>query len=308
MNTETTTQTIHQPNQDLLAVGAVLSRSGNRFMESFTRLLAVFGISVLLVIALLAAFAASFVPFFLDYTLLEKASLVIIALSVGAALVVLGAWAFSAISALYIKVLASKDVPVLSLIQPSLQKGLGILIIGAVTGLALISGYILFIIPGVVLSCFFLFTHVVYVLENVSWLHAIKASALLVRKEFVKIFTVFLLVILAVMAISFLLSFVEPLGFAFSILVSLFMPAFAYELYVSAKSLHPHVLDEARNEQLIFMWVFAGLSVVIVTAFVALIIYFSSDILNFILIGMTNDMMLGDIELQNIENDAFYGY
>lgn len=91
------------------------------------------------------------------------------------------------------------------------------------TGLVVIIGFVLFIIPGIIFSVWFSFAHLIAILENENGIESMKKSKALVKGNFWPILGRFILIGVIAVVISMVIQLIPVLG---GILVAFISPLF----------------------------------------------------------------------------------
>ena len=116
-------------------------------------------------------------------------------------------------------------------------------VVALLTGLAILGGLILLIIPGIIFAVWFIFSNLIVVLEGKRGTEALKASKSLVTGRWGAVFGRFVLLVLSILAILIVIGIVAALfrglGFVVSAVFSSFLitPLEAIFLYVLYKDL-----------------------------------------------------------------------
>lgn len=92
-----------------------------------------------------------------------------------------------------------------------------------VSGVVVLLGYVLLIIPGIIFTVWFAFTHLIAILENESPIESMKKSKALSQGNFLPILGRFLLIGVVAFVISMVLQFIPILG---GILIAFISPLF----------------------------------------------------------------------------------
>ncbi len=120
-----------------------------------------------------------------------------------------------------------------------------LIMVSLLTGLAVLAGTVLLIIPGIIASVWFLFAGFIVVLENRSpWL-ALKLSRRLTRAVFWPVLFRWLAIMLLIGALGLLVNSLPVAGaLANALLLGPFSTVFIYELYLACRTIEPAGHDQ----------------------------------------------------------------
>lgn len=236
---------------NLTPFGELFRKSWGIYKQKLTTLLALLAIPyVLNVIVSLSSEKAATINktavdgvFVFNPAMLRSTSIVVV-LAIASALISL--W----VSAAIIKAINSPDsTPNPSeLLTKSAKYILPYLLVVVLTGLAVLGGLILLIIPGIIFAVWFAFSNYTLVLEDKRSIEAMKASKALVKGRWGDVFVRFLLLMLSLIGISIVASLVLSLfpaalysvlnGALSSFFMTPFSLIFGYLLYKDLKNHH----------------------------------------------------------------------
>ena len=147
----------------------------------------------------------------------------------------------------YVKIFVSEtNLPLLQTIKDSKHLIIPYFTTLLLAQLLIVGGLSLFILPGIVFGCFFLFVTFVIVVENLRGKEALKRSYQLIKPNFWRIFGAIALVVVPLNIISQLLSrmaeennWIFLIAIPFSIGISLYTQALSVVLYKRVKAITP---------------------------------------------------------------------
>ncbi len=121
----------------------------------------------------------------------------------------------------------------------------------SILGYIIAGGYLLFIIPGVIFTIWFIFAQFVMVTDDIGGMNALLKSKAYVKDRWFDIFIRFLVI----WAISTGVGMIPFLGIIFSLLFAPFAMIYSYLIYEDLKALNPEPLDYPNTSSEKLKWI-----------------------------------------------------
>jgi len=237
----------HPPAGGLSEIGDLLTRTWAQFKARIGVLLPLQLISIAMLIACIAA-SLGMAMFFAQLLPAYKNPLLVIAAIIG---VTIGMTAmFWPITALVFAV-ADSSLNISAALAAGWKKLWAFLWLFSILGYIVAGGYLLFIIPGVIFTIWFIFAQFILVTENIGGMDALLKSKAYVKDRWFDIFIRFLVI----WAISTGVGMIPFLGIIFSLLFAPFAMIYSYLIYEDLKALHQEPLDYPNTSGEKLKWI-----------------------------------------------------
>jgi len=118
-------------------------------------------------------------------------------------------------------------------------------------GYIVAGGYLLFIVPGVIFTIWFIFSQYILVTENIGGMDALLKSKAYVKDRWFDILIRFLVI----WAIATGVGLVPLLGIIFSFLIAPFSMIYSYLIFEDLKALNPEPLDYPKTTKEKLTWI-----------------------------------------------------
>jgi hypothetical protein len=231
----------------LSEIGDLISRSWELFKERIGVLLPL----QLLSIALLAACIGTLVGIGTFFELLLPAYKKPILVAFVISGVIIGMTAmFWPITALIMAV-ADRSLNISEALAAGWKKLWAFLWLFSLLGYVVAGGYLLFIIPGVIFTIWFIFSQYILAAEHISGMNALLKSKAYVKDRWFDVFIRFLVI----WAISTGVGLIPFLGIILSFLITPFSMIYAYLIFEDLKALNPEPLDYPKTAGEKFKWI-----------------------------------------------------
>jgi len=229
---------------ELTDIGDLLTRSWELFKARSAVLLPLQLLSIALLIACIAAsvgIGALFVLFLPACKNPILVTSVIIGVTLGMTVM------FWPITALIIAV-TDRSLSIREALAAGWKKLWAFLWLFSILGYIVAGGYLLFIIPGVIFTIWFIFAQYILATEHIGGMNALLKSKAYVKDRWFDIFIRFLVI----WAISTGVGMIPFLGIIFSFLFAPFAMIYSYLIYEDLKALNPEPLEypKTTNEKL----------------------------------------------------------
>jgi len=235
------------PSSGLSDIGDLLTRSWELFRVRLGVLLPLQLLSIFFLLACtgaivgIGAFFAMLLPLFKTPILVTSA---IIGLTVGMTAM------FWPIAALVMAV-ADSSLGIREALEAGWKKLWAFLWLFSIIGYIVAGGYLLFIVPGIIFTIWFIFSQYILATENIGGMNALLRSKAYVKDRWFDV----CIRILVMWAISAGVGMIPFLGVLLALLITPFSMIYSYLIYEELKALHPEPPDHSNTAAEKVLWI-----------------------------------------------------
>ena len=235
------------PSGSLSEINDLLARSWELFKERIWVLLPLQLLSIAFLIACTAAIVgigALFVLLLPAYKTPILVTFLIIGFTIGMTIMF---WPLTSL----VFAVADRSLGIREALAAGWKKLWAFLWLFSLLGYIVAGGYLLFIVPGVIFTIWFIFSQYILVTENIGGMDALLKSKAYVKDRWFDILIRFLVI----WAIATGVGLVPLLGIIFSFLIAPFSMIYSYLIFEDLKALNPEPLDYPKTTKEKLTWI-----------------------------------------------------